>query len=145
MMVLYCLAYLNQDGAVRCGLPADARCRFTTCSADRPLEHAMTRCPAGHYLNGPVESLTWDTTDHDDPGTAGLGHDGRHGGGGCALREFPAQPERNTCRLNTASGYYPGRRATLRITAMRPRRRPAASRCLTEAAVSGGSSTRVSR
>jgi hypothetical protein len=145
MMVLYCLAYLNQDGAVRCGLPADARCRFTIRSTDRPLELAMTGCPAGQYLNGPIESLTRDSTGHDDPGTAGLGHDGHHGGGGCALREFPAQPERNTCRLNTAPGYNPGRRATLRITAMRPRRRPTASRYLTEAAVSGGSSTRNSR
>lgn len=71
MMFLHCLAYLNQDGAVRC--------------------------------------------------------------------------RRNTRRLNTAPGDNPGRHATLRITAMRPRHRPTASRHPTEAAVSGGNSTRNSR
>ena len=30
MMFLDCPAYLDQDGAVRCGLPAEVRCRFTT-------------------------------------------------------------------------------------------------------------------
>ena len=73
MMFLDCPAYLDQDGAVRCGLPAEIGCRFTMRSTDGPLECAMIRCPAGHYFNGPIESLTRDSTDHHDPGTAGLG------------------------------------------------------------------------
>jgi hypothetical protein len=58
MMFLDCPAYLDQDGTVRCGLPAEVRCLFTMCSTDGPLESAMIRCPAGHWFNGPVESLT---------------------------------------------------------------------------------------
>ena len=48
MMFLDCPAYLDQDGAVRCGLPAEVRCRFTMRSTDGPIESAMIRCPAGH-------------------------------------------------------------------------------------------------
>ena len=72
MMFLDCPAYLDQDGAVRCGLPAEVRCRFTMRSTDGPVESAMIRCPAGHYFSGAIESLTWDGTDKHDPGTAGV-------------------------------------------------------------------------
>ncbi len=61
MMFLDCPAYLDQDGALRCGLPAEVRCRFTVRSTDGPLESAMIRCPAGHYFCGAIES---------SPGTA---------------------------------------------------------------------------
>ena len=61
MMFLDCPAYLDPDGAVRCGLPAEVTCRFTMRSTDGPLDCAMTRCPAGHWFNGPIESLTWDS------------------------------------------------------------------------------------
>ena len=61
MMFLDCPAYLDQDGAARCGLPAEVRCRFTMRSTDGPLECAMIRCPAGHWFNG-ASSLS--------PGTA---------------------------------------------------------------------------
>ena len=54
MMFLYCPAYLDQDSAVRCGLPAEIRCRFTMRSTDGPLESAMIRCPAGHSFTGPI-------------------------------------------------------------------------------------------
>jgi len=55
MMFLDCPAYLDQDGAVRCGLPAEIGCRFTMRSTDGPLECAKIRCPAGHYFNGPIK------------------------------------------------------------------------------------------
>jgi hypothetical protein len=151
MMFLDCPAYLDQDGAARCGLPAEVRCRFTMRSTDGPLECAMIRCPAGHWFNGAIESLTWDGKRNHDPGTGAVtsrsardsvrgSHDGR-GGGGYALRAFPGEPERTGRRPNTAPAYYLGRPATLWITAMRPRRRRTASRYLMEAAVTGGNPT----
>jgi hypothetical protein len=46
----------------------------------RPLESAMIRCPAGHWFNGPIEFLTWERTDNNDPGTAPAGApSARHG------------------------------------------------------------------
>ena len=63
MLFLDCPAYLDEEGAVRCGLPAEVTYRFTTPSTDGPLEGAMIRCPAGHWFNGPVKSLTWDGND----------------------------------------------------------------------------------
>ena len=106
MMFLDCPAWLDQQGALRCGLPAEVRCRFTMRSTDGPVESAMIRCPAGHYFCAAIESLTWDGKDkHDPDDPAGLGsragrdslqrgHDGRHGGGEPVLRDFPAKPER---------------------------------------------------
>jgi hypothetical protein len=145
MMFLNCPAYLDQDRAVRCGLPAEVRCRFTMRSTDGPLESAMIRCPAGHHFNAPIEFLAADSTDSHDPGTAGpgsragrdtpqRGHNGPHSSGGSALRDFPAGPERQGRRPNTAPAYYLGRPAALWITAMRPRRRPTAPRYLVETA-----------
>ena len=69
-MFLDCPAYLGEDGARRCGLPAEVRCRFTVRSSDGPLEAAMIRCPSGHWFNGTIESLTWDGKNNHDPGTA---------------------------------------------------------------------------
>jgi hypothetical protein len=57
---LDCPAYLDKDGAVRCGLPAEVRSRFVMRSTDGPLESAMIRCPVGHAFNAPIEFLTWD-------------------------------------------------------------------------------------
>ena len=101
MMFLDCPAYLDRGGATRCGLPAEVRCRFTMRSTDGPIECATIRCPAGHWFNGAIESLTWDSAGHRDPGTSGLvsraerdsrprRHGGRRGGGGSTLRDFPA-------------------------------------------------------
>ena len=59
MMFVDCPAWMDQQGALRCGLPAEVRCRYTMRSTGGPLEAAMIRCPAGHWFNGPVESLTW--------------------------------------------------------------------------------------
>ena len=155
MMFLNCPAYLDQPGAVRCGLPAEVRCRFIMRSTDGPVESAMIRCPAGHYFCGAIESLTWDGTDKHDPGTAAVaspagrdslqhGQDDRRGAGGSAVRDFPAKPERNARRPNTAPAYYLGHPAAVWITAMRPCRRRAAARYLMEAAVSGANPTRDS-
>ena len=63
---------------------------------------------------------------------------------GFAVRDFPAKAGRNARRPNTAPAYYLGHPAALWITAMRPRRRPTASRHPVEAAVSGGNPTRDS-
>ena len=156
MMFLNCPAYLDQDSAVRCGLAAEVRCRFTMRSTDGPLESVMIRCPAGHHFSGPIEFLTPGSTDNHDPGTAGPGslagrdrlqrrHDGRNGNGAPALREYPAGPERTARRPNTAPAYYLGHPAGLWITSMRPRRKPTASRHLMEAAVNGSNQTQDSR
>ena len=152
MMFLDCPAWLDHDGALRCGLPAEVRCRFTMRSTDGPIESAMIRCPAGHYFSGAIESLTWDSTDTYDPGNVAAtspawrdrlqrGHDGRHGRRGSALRDIPAEPDRNARRPNTAPPYYLGHPAAMWIIAMRPRRRPTASRDPMEAAVSGDNPT----
>ena len=149
MMFLDCPAWLDQDGAARCGLPAEVRCRFTMCSTDGPAESATIRCPVGHYFCGDIESLTWDSKDTHDPGSAAVtsrarrgslqrGHDGRHGGGGSARRDVPAAPERTDRRPNTTPAYYLGHPAGLWITVMRPRHGRTAARHPMEAAVSGG-------
>ena len=146
MMFLNCPAYLDPEGAVRCGLPAEVGCRFTMLSTDGPLESAMIRCLAGHYFSGPIGFLTSDDTGKHDRGPAGLGsragHDSLQRGhddrGGFALRDFPAEAEQKVRRPNSAPAYYLGHPAGLWITAMRPRRERAASRYLMEAAVSRG-------
>jgi hypothetical protein len=57
---LDCPAYLDDGGAVRCGLPAAVSYRYTMDSSDGPLESATIRCPSGHCFNGPIEFLTYD-------------------------------------------------------------------------------------
>jgi hypothetical protein len=65
-MFLDCPAYLDEQGFVRCGLPAEVQRRFVMRSTSGPLENVMIRCPAGHFFNGPVEFVSLDT----HPGTA---------------------------------------------------------------------------
>ena len=60
MLFLDCPAYLDADGSLRCGLPAEVESRYTARSTDGPLESVKIRCPQGHWFNGPVASLTWD-------------------------------------------------------------------------------------
>ncbi len=152
MMFLDCPAYLDQDGALRCGLPAEVRCRFTMRSNDGPVEAAMIRCPAGHYFCGAIESLTWDGKDTHDPDPAGpgsragrdslqRGHDGRHGGDRSRSGDVPAEPDRDVRRPNTAPAYYLGRPAALWITAIRPRRRRTAPDHPEQAVTSAGERT----
>lgn len=54
---LDCPAYLDHNSGVRCGLPAEIRCRFVMNSTDGPLESVMTRCPSGHLFSSPIEFL----------------------------------------------------------------------------------------
>ena len=145
MMFLDCPAYLDHDGAARCGLPAEVMCRFTMCSSDGPVESARIRCPAGHYFCGAIESLTWDRNDTHDPGGAAVtsraGRDSLQGsddGGRSPSGDAPAKPERDARRPNTAPAYYLGHPAALWITAMRPHRRPTVPRYPMRVAVSGG-------
>ena len=72
MMFLDCPAYLDHDGAVRCGLPAEVEHRFTMPSSDGPAESVKIRCPAGHWFNGAIESLIWESRKKHDPGSAGV-------------------------------------------------------------------------
>ena len=57
MMFLDCPAYLDREGALRCGLPAEVEDRVTMRSSDGPVEIFKIRCPAGHWFNGPLECL----------------------------------------------------------------------------------------
>lgn len=134
MMFLDCPAWLDEEGAVRCGLPAEVRCRFTMRSADGPLESAMIRCPDGHWFTGLIESLTWAGNHTHDPGTAGVATSakrdslkGSHNGPDGRDRyvssgDSPREPDQKTSRPNGAPAYYMGRPARLWITAMRQRR-----------------------
>ena len=61
VMFLDCPAYMDDHGAVRCGLPAAVEYWYTLESSDGPLESAKIRCPRGHGFNGPAESLTWES------------------------------------------------------------------------------------
>ena len=112
MMFLDCPAYLDQHGALRCGLPAEVKCRFTMHSTDGPVESAMITCPAGHRFCGAIEDLT--------PG--GLG---KHDPDGFSPRHSPLRAERTGRRSHTAPAYYLGHPAAVWVTVMRPRRGPA--------------------
>ncbi len=61
VMFLDCPAYLDEQGEARCGLPAEVHYRYTVRSTDGPLESAKIRCPRGHWFNGPMTSLTWNS------------------------------------------------------------------------------------
>jgi hypothetical protein len=75
MMFLDCPAYLDQDGAARCGLPAEVSRWFTMGSTDGPPESAVIRCAASSKpsasasltLKGQREGLPGD---RDQPGRA---------------------------------------------------------------------------
>ena len=55
---LDCPAYLGNNPAARCGLPAEVEAQYIMRSTDGLLECARIRCPRGHWFNGPIESLT---------------------------------------------------------------------------------------
>ena len=73
MMFFDCPAWLDKEGGVRCGLPAEVRSRYTLRSTDGFLESAMIRCPDGYWFNGPIESLTREGRHAHDQGAAGVG------------------------------------------------------------------------
>jgi hypothetical protein len=142
MMFLDCPAYLDKEGAIRCGLPAEVRCRFTMRSTDGPIESAMIRCPAGHCFTGAIESLTWDGKDTHHPRPAAGPASGRHrtphrtqdshdDGSTPGTRDFPRRKRGEGSRPSTAPAYYLGRPAAVWITAaMRPRSPTAANRLM---------------
>jgi hypothetical protein len=69
MMFLDCPAYLDPGGAHDAGfLPRSGV--GSPCSQPGPVESAMIRCPAGHWFNGPIESLTLPSRDRRNRGTA---------------------------------------------------------------------------
>lgn len=57
MMFLDCPAYLDGDGALRCALPAEVEDQIPMPSTAGPVEIFKIRCPAGHWFNGPLDSL----------------------------------------------------------------------------------------
>jgi hypothetical protein len=77
---LDCPAYMDDRGAVRCGLPAAVEYRYTCESTDGPLESAKIRCPRGHCFNGPVESLIVTSAGQHMPISAGGPHADRLSG-----------------------------------------------------------------
>lgn len=134
MMFLDCLAYLDQDGTARCGLPAEVRCRFTMRSTDGPIESTMITCPAGHWFNGPIEFLNGKAERSTNrampelPLAAGVTAAwavtmALDGSGGSVARDSPGEPGRALSRPNDAPAYYLRRPARVWITAMSPRRR----------------------
>src|SRR4029077_20226533 len=52
LMFLNCPAYMDNNGAARCGLPAEVHYRYTMNATDGPLESAKISCPCGHHFNG---------------------------------------------------------------------------------------------
>lgn len=116
MMFLDCLAYLDEKGALRCGLPAEVRCRFTMRSTDGFLESVMIRCPSGHWFNGPIEFLAPERRAKRDPGNAEVAssarrdrlkgtYDGLDAGGGFVMQESTGQREQEIPCLNGAPAY----------------------------------------
>ena len=130
-MFLDCPAYLDRECTVRCGLPAEIRCRFTMRSTDGPIESAIIRCPVDHHFCGAIESLTWEGKDKHDAGNAVFtprvrdgrsvqaDDDGRDGTGTSAVQGLSARLKADGSRPNTAPAYYLGRPASLWITAQR--------------------------
>jgi hypothetical protein len=66
-MFLDCPAYLDDEGAARCGLPAEVRCSYTMQSTNGPLDSVMIKCPLGHWFNGPLEFLTYTIMAESEP------------------------------------------------------------------------------
>jgi hypothetical protein len=100
MMFLDCPAWLDAEGAQRCALPAEVRCRYTMRSSDGPAEAAMIRCPSGHWFNGPIGSLTWDRTQEQQ-----AGHAAAASSTACRFRDRPddAGPRRLTANSPSAT------------------------------------------
>ena len=72
MMFLSRPAHLDRDSSARYGLPAEVLRRFTMhCTS---LEAAMIRCPVDHWFNGPIETLTHNSTHPHNPAIAKRGH-----------------------------------------------------------------------
>jgi hypothetical protein len=128
-MFLNCPAYVGNDGAAPCGLPAEVEVRYTVRSTDGPLEGAKIRCPRGHWFNGPIEFLTVKSGEEHAPGTAGralgAGPDSCRHQSASPFGGTPNPPKRGSTasRPNGAPAYYLGRPASLWISVISPRRK----------------------
>jgi hypothetical protein len=133
-MFLDCPAYLDEDGTVRCGLPAEVRSRHIMRSTDGLLESAMIRCPVGHWFNAPIEFLTWEGKERPGRVSSELAsrstcdsipraHGRPDGRSRDVFNDFPDQSP----RPNGMPAYYLGRPAWLWVNALSPRRRRATS------------------
>ena len=90
MMFVDCPAYID-NGAVRCGLPAEVEGPYTMRSTDGPLQSARIRCPRRHWFNGPVDSLTLAQQSRScDGGQVSLPDHVDHGGPGAGSWRAPA-------------------------------------------------------
>src|ERR1700728_2863272 len=92
MTFLDCPAYLDDEGAARCGLPAEVSCSYTMQSTGGPLDSVMIKCPSGHLFNGPLEFLTWKNGEGQDvrrPFDRGPGSDAMEPASTCAIMAEP--------------------------------------------------------
>jgi hypothetical protein len=69
---LDCPAYLDRDGTLRCGLPAEVEDRYALGSTDGAVTGLKIRCPRGHWFSGAVDGLTTGL-----PASAGTDRHGR--------------------------------------------------------------------
>jgi hypothetical protein len=53
-----CPAFLDEDGLIRCALPAEVQYRYAAGSTGGPLDSAKIRCPRGHWFNATIDVLT---------------------------------------------------------------------------------------
>ena len=58
VMFLDCPAYLDGEGAQRCGLPTEVEDRYTANSTGGPVDSVKILCPCGHWFNGPIDLFT---------------------------------------------------------------------------------------
>jgi len=107
---------------------------------------AILNTGAGHWFDGLIEFLTWESSQKPAPGRGRNRpsarpdcrpgrHEGRADGGRLAV-PHPGGPKREARRPNGAPAYYLGRPAHIYITAMRPHRHAASDH--PEQAVTGG-------
>jgi len=52
-----CPAYVDDDGTLRCGLPAEVLDRFSLWSTDGWLAAAVIACPVNHRFSAPLDAL----------------------------------------------------------------------------------------
>lgn len=106
VMFLDCPAYMDDDGAARCGLPVAVQYRYVVESTGGPLENAKIRCPRGHWFNGPVEFLTWDK---DQAATALAEYATRLRGSPSSTTASREAPPTTSARTRWPSSAWPGK------------------------------------
>ena len=143
MMFLDCPAYLDQDGIIRCGLPAEVRCRSHVLHR-RAAGQRHDQTPAGHWFNGTSSGLC--VHGCGDYGGVAFCAGGFSSGGpwrvsrgapsSCALRVSPAhrsylsavQPQRRTSRCQVSGWLIVHNRSVAVAASVPGARDPRASR-----------------